>query len=123
MGVRGVRRGNTEQQVEKQIKDAAAALLAVMKLLNLNPGVELSEDGVSYFAAIERRTASIRASLGCSPVSAAGGDEDGPRIDREVAAKVAFDTVKAALESENQYSPLQVAAMAAHNIRVAGEVK
>lgn len=55
MGVRGVRRGNTAQQIESQTKAAAAALLAVMNLLQRGEEIKLSEEWASYLAAIGRR--------------------------------------------------------------------
>lgn len=60
MGVRGVRRGNTAQQIESQTKNAAAALLAVMNLLQRGEQIELSEEWASYLAAIGRRLEWIR---------------------------------------------------------------
>lgn len=70
MGVRGARRGNTAQQVENQVKNAADALLAAVKLLKRGQDVELSANCISYFAAVERRAVMVRDILQQRPDSA-----------------------------------------------------
>lgn len=85
MGVRGVRRGKTESQIESQLKDAKDALLAVMNLLNRGP-VTLTENSISYLAAVERRAESIRSRVSAAIAPAAlpaAAETVGERADQE----------------------------------------